>query len=303
MALSAQLANQLTNDSAQRNLDRDVRDEITLAESQIRQRAGLGLFTLSFNARIIGNPIGNPQNDDALTERQIDFREHFIDLGYLVSIDPQNGNWFLNWEDVGAESKVSVYSIRTTVTPGAISQQTIDVIDNFFDGLTPSATSKTEFTGDLDETLFGATTSNFYEYTSVVEQQDDTDHSSGVLDALRASGLGYIEDTRITGVGGATNTTTPTNTLDISDGSTTVTITVGGTGSATDFVSAVNNNTTLQAINIRADISGPDLLLINDLAGILIATNNVGDVLGDLFGLASPQTGVVTDNTEVFKII
>jgi hypothetical protein len=67
-------------------------------------------------------------------------------------------------------------------------------------------------------------------------------------------------------------------------------------------VTAINSNSTLLALNIRGDINGPDVLIINDLAGTLIATNNVGDVLGDIFVLASPQTGILTDNVEVYKL-
>jgi hypothetical protein len=149
---------------------------------------------------------------------------------------------------------------------------------------------------------FGAPNSVFYEYTSKANQQDDADNSVGLKSALRASGLGYVDDTRILGVGGAANTTVNTNTIDVSNGTTTVTVTVGGTGTAVDLVTAINSNATLLALSIVGDINGPDVLIINNLAGTLIATNNAGDVLGDIFGLSSPQTGVLTDNTEVYKL-
>ena len=68
-------------------------------------------------------------------------------------------------------------------------------------------------------------------------------------------------------------------------------------------MAAINSNPTLQAIKIVGDINGPDVLIVNTLAGTLIATNNVGDVLWDIFGIPmSPTVGVVTNNTEVYKL-
>jgi hypothetical protein len=308
MTLTADQANQFTLDTIVKNTDSDLTTELQLAEQQIRQRIRAEFFTLAFNATIIGNPSGDPSDDSNLTPSQILFRDHWTDDGYKVSISIVNGSgfWFLNWADVGTELLTSLYSIRTTVTPGAIEQQTIDSIDNFFDSLPLRATSLTTLVpfsgGDIDENDFGAPSSTFYEYTSLVNQQDDTDYTTELKTALRASGLGYVDDNRITGVGGATNTTSNTNTLDVSDGTTTVTVTVGGTGTAVDLVAAINANSTLQAINIVGDINGPDVLIVNTLAGTLIATNNVGDVLGDIFGLGSPENGVITDNTEVYKL-
>ncbi len=308
MTLTADQANQFTQDTIVKNTDTDLTTELQRAEQQIRQRIRGEFFKLSFNATIIGNPSGDPSDDDNLTSTQILFRDHFTGDGYKVGISIVNGTdfWLLDWADVGAEVLTSLYSIRTTVTPGAIEQQTIDAIDNFFNSLPLRATSITTLVpfndGDIDEGDFGAPSSTFYEYTSLVNQQDDTDHTTALKTALRASGLGYVDDNRITGVGGATNTTLLTNTLDVSDGTTTVTVTVGGTGTAVDLVAAINANSTLQALNIVGDINGPDVLIVNTLAGTLIVTNNVGDVLGDIFGLASPQTGVITDNTEVYKL-
>ena len=306
MTLTANQANQFTQNSITLTLDQEVTNELQRAENQIRSRARARFFTLDFNATIIGNPSGDPIDDSNLTPSQIQFRDHFTGDGFKVGISPQTGFWFLDWADVGAEILTSLYSIRTTVTPGSIEQQTIDTINTFFDGLALRATSLTTLVpfggGDIDEGDFGAPSSTFYEYTALVNQQDDTDHSVGLKTALRASGLGYVDDTRITGVGGATNTTVNTNTIDVSNGTTTVTITVGGTGTAIDLVAAINANSTLQALSIVGDINGPDVLIINNLAGTLIATNNVGDVLGDIFGLSSPQSGVLTDNTGVYKL-
>ena len=306
MTLTASQANQFTQDSITLSMTQEVDNELQRAENQIRSRARARFFTLDFNANIIGNPSGDPTDDSNLTPTQIEFRDHFTGDGYKVGISPQTGFWFLDWANVGVEILTSLYSIRTTVTPGAIEQQTIDSINTFFNGLSLRATSLTTLVpvggGDIDEGDFGAPSSTFYEYTALVNQQDDTDHSADLKTSLRASGLGYVDDTRVTGVGGAANTTANTNTVDVSNGTTTVTITVGGTGTAIDLVAAINANSTLQAISIVGDINGPDVLIVNNLAGILIVTNNVGDVLGDIFALSTPQNGVLTDNTEVYKL-
>ena len=272
----------------------------------MRQRIGQEFYTLSYNATIIGNPSGDPSDDSNLTLTQIAFRDHWTNDGYKVGISPQAGWWLLNWANIGAEILTSLYSIRTTVTPGAVEQATITTINNFFDSLPLRATSRTSLVpfggGDIDENEFGAPSSTFYEYTALVNQQDEADNSDALQTALRASGLGYVDDNRITGINGATNTTLLTNTLDVSDGTTSVTVAVGGTGTAVDLVAAINANPTLQAIHIVGDINGPDVLIVNTLAGTLIATNNAGDVLGDIFGLASPTVGAVTNNTEVYKL-
>jgi len=306
MTLTANQSNQITKDTILRNTDSELTTELQLAEQQIRQRIRGEFFTLDYNATIVGNPTGDPADDDNLTPLQLLFRDHWTDDGYKIGVSPQTGFWIINWSEVGAEVLTVLYSVRTTVTPGAVEQQTIDSIDNYFNTLALRATSRTSLVpfngGDINENDFGAPSSTFYEYTSLVNQQDATDNSAGLKTALRASGLGYVDDNRITGIGGATNTTLNTNTLNVSDGTTTVTVTVGGTGTATDLVAAINANPTLQAISIVGDINGADVLIVNNLAGTLIATNNVGDVMGDIFGLGSPQTGVVTDNTEVYKL-
>jgi len=306
MTLTANQANQITQDTIAKNSNDELTTELQLAERQIRARIRAEFFDLSYNATIVGNPTADPIDDDNLTALQILFRDHWTSDGYKVGIHPQSGWWLLDWADAGSEVLTSLYSIRTTVAPGTVSQQTIDTIDNFFDTLSLRATSRTSLVpfngGDIDETDFGAPSSTFYEYTALVNQQDDTDHSDDLKTALRASGLGYFDDNRITGIGGAANTTASTNTIDIGNGTTTVTITVGGTGTATDLVNAINANPTLQGINIVGDINASDVLIINSIGGTLIATNNVGDVLGDIFGLASPQVGAITDNTEVYKL-
>lgn len=303
MVFDAQQANNLTNYAIQQNEDNAVSQEISNAESAIRQAGQFEAFKVAFNATIIGNPVN--LDDETLSPEQTRFRDHFIDNDYIVKIDTETGYWLLDWSATGAEVATSMYSVRTTVLPGPVSGQTIGAINSYFSGLIPIVTSRAEVVtingGDVPESLFGAADSTFYEYIVLAEQPDDTDHSVGLKAALAASGFGYVDDTRIAGVGTAlTAVASIGDEIDISDGTTTITVTLTGT-TASSFVTQVNADTGLQAINIVADINGTDLLLINTLGGILTATNVTGDPVGDLFSLASPASGVLTDNTEVFK--
>lgn len=308
MTLNATQARNFTDDSITRNLSTDVNGEIQQAENRIRQAAAFGKFKVAYNAQVIGNPPGSPQTSN-LTTAQQQFLDHFETKGYVVGVDDNSGFWLLDWAEAGSEITVSIYSVRTTATPGGIASQTISAIDSFFSNRSPVVTSKTTLVdplssgGDIPESDFGAPDSTFYEYLVIADQQNDTNHAADLKVALKASGLGYTDETRIVGSGTAGNTTSPSNSLNISNGSTIVLITVGGTGTATDFVNSVNANTTLQSINISADINGSDVVLRNNVGGTLTATNNVGNVLGDLFALASPQTGALVDNTEVYKIV
>ena len=218
MTLDAQQAHNLTLATIDLKDRQRLNDELTFAERQIRSRISAETFTLSFNARIIGNPIASPGEDSNLTPLQILFRDHFILDGFKVTLDPDNGNWLISWEDVGSEIDITVYSVRTTVTPGPVSQQTIDAINNFFSSIIPSATSKTVLVdtnpssgGDIPEPDFGAPDSTFYEYLVLAEQQNDTDHTSALKAHLRATGLGYVDDTRVTGVDTLTNNTASVN--------------------------------------------------------------------------------------------
>lgn len=171
--------------------------EVDLTERAIRNAGNRKQFAVLFNARIIGNPIGDPQDDNLLTALQIAYRDTFINGGYLVTLDADSGHWSLSWDAQDVEALVSVYSVRTTVIPGAIEQPTIDVIDSYFDSLAPVVKSATSLVNvspgaDTDENDFGAAISTFYEYISVVRQQDSTqDYSAGLRTSLTATTLGY----------------------------------------------------------------------------------------------------------------
>ena len=312
MVLSASQANSLTFSSIQITDEQKLDQELASAEARIRQVAGLGRFKLGYNALILGNPVDDPQDDSNLTDLQIQFRDHFNDQGYIVSLEPVTGFWLLDWSEVGAENQVTIYSARTTVLPGPVSQATIDAINTYFAGVTPAVNSRVVLVdtdppsgGDIPEADFGAPDSTFFEYTIIAEQQNDFNHKDAIKTALKATGLGYDDETRITESSGASNTTAPGNEISITDGTTLVTLTLVDTDSstfveATEFVAQVNANTTLQSIFITADINGPDLVLRNNIGGLLTIANVTGDPIGDLFG--GQTTGTLVDNVEVYKI-
>jgi len=197
MVFSAIDANVFTTNAITIQSNNDLQREIDLTERTIRNAATRQLFTVAYDARIIGNPFKDPQDDDALTALQISYRDALVDAGYLVTLHAETGFWGISWDETGVESLVSVYSIRTTVLPGAISAQTIVTIDTFFEALFPTVSSTTSLLdvgpgSDTDEGDFGATDSEFYEYIAVVRQQDQTlDHSTALRTALTQSGLGY----------------------------------------------------------------------------------------------------------------
>ena len=199
MVLSSSAARNLTNNAITFQNNRDVQQEVNLAEQAVRNATNRQLFRVAYNAFTIGNPVEDPQDNDALTANQIAFRDNFVNAGYVVGRDSETGFWLLSWETVGAESLVNVYSVRTIVTPGTVETQTIAAIDNFFETLTPVVQARSVLVnpassgGDVNEADFGATASVFYEYVAVVEQSDDTDHSVGLRTNLIAAGLGYVD--------------------------------------------------------------------------------------------------------------
>ena len=194
MVLRSSNANILTT-NAIRVQDRNIlRQEISLAESAIRNAANQQQFRTVYNSRNIGNPPGNPVRA-TLTVLQQEFYQAFITAGYQVGLDAASGFWSFRWAARSAEGLVRVYSIRTIVLPGAIHTQTVNAINSFFVGLVPTVTSRVVLisggTGVINETDFGATERVFYEYVAVVQQADLVDHRNALRASLVASGLGY----------------------------------------------------------------------------------------------------------------
>lgn len=198
MVLPAPTVALITNNNITTQEGLDLQREVDLTERAIRNAAGRLRFNVIHNARIIGNPPSDPMTSNTLTDVQIAYRDAFVAAGYLVSLDADTGVWRLSWEAAGAESLVNVYSIRTTLTPGAVSTLTIAEINAFFAQQIPVVKSHTTVVsvglgGDTNENQFGATGSVFYEYLAVVRQQDRViDHSTALRNRLVNSSIGYL---------------------------------------------------------------------------------------------------------------
>ncbi len=179
------------------NATRKVADEIIRLEGIINKASGVGAFQTGYNALVVGNPAVDVENHDGLTELQLEFLTILTDTGYVVSRDPNSGWWVVDWSQDGPEEVIKIYTIRTTLAPGPVSAATITLLENFLLAHNPSATSRiTLFSpegsgGNVDETLFGATASTFYEYVAAVTQQDSLDYSTALKAALTGSVIGY----------------------------------------------------------------------------------------------------------------
>lgn len=196
MTLSATEAITLTANAISVQDSQDLRAEVTRAESAIRNATTRQLYAVLYDASIVGNPDVDPSNDDGLTAQQIAFRDAFEATGFVLGRDEDSGLWSISWDSQGAEHLVSVYSIRTTLAPGAVQTATITNIETYFETLTPKVLARVSIVpyngGDIDETEFGAVASVSYEYIAVVTQPNSTlDYSTGLKSALVASGLGY----------------------------------------------------------------------------------------------------------------
>lgn len=196
MTLTSGTAIALTNIAVSNNASQDLQTEVGLTEAAILNATGREKFEVLYNAPTVGNPPADPQVDANLTPLQISYRDAFVDAGFFVSLDSESGFWKFSWALTGADALVSIYSLRTTLSPGAISAQTITAISNYLEGLTPIVRATIELapnSGDLDETAFGGTTQTNYEYTIVAQQPDDTDHADDIRSAVIAAGLGYVD--------------------------------------------------------------------------------------------------------------
>lgn len=181
----------LTNNTLLRTSSDDVQLEVSLAEGRIRGAAGLGLYSTHYNATIIGNPQVDPRTHTDLPPNQLQFFELFVDAGYTVSVDTATGYWLFSWNAQGAETLVQIYTFRTTLDPTGIIDLTKVAIENFFASLRPVVHSAITFNNFIDEAGFGGTTSTFYEFTVVTDQQEPTNLSNGLKTAVLIQGLGY----------------------------------------------------------------------------------------------------------------
>jgi hypothetical protein len=181
----------LTNNSLLKTNSDDLQLEISLAENRIRAAAGLGLYNTTYNATIIGNPQTDPRLHTDLPPNQLDFFDAFVDAGYVVTVDTATGYWAFSWSAEGAESLVQIYTFRTVFNPTAIIDDTKIAIENFFAALRPTVHSVVSYNNFIDEAGFGGTSSTFFEFTIVTDQQDPTDLSNGLRTAVIGQGLGY----------------------------------------------------------------------------------------------------------------
>ena len=198
MVLPVSQAQSYTNTAIINTSTEDVTREVQITEGGIRTAAGQEKFKVIHNARIIGNPLGDPNVDVNLSEQQIAYRDVYNNAGYIVGLDEDTGYWVIDWSFVGPEELVSVYSVRTIELPGAgLSQDTLDQIDLFFSDVLPAVTSTSLIIpingGDIDETDFGGTISVFYEYMVIVTQPNDDDHSTDLRDSLTTNLTAYVD--------------------------------------------------------------------------------------------------------------
>lgn len=176
-----------------------LQSEVDHTERDIRNAANRQLFKVAHNATFIGNPIGDPATTSNLTPIQITYRDTFIDAGYLVYLDAVTGYWGFSWESSNVEEQVSLYSVRTIVVPGGISDSTITTIEAYFNNLIPVSFARASLANvspgaDTDEDDFGAPISTFYEYPVLVTQQNPSeDYSAGLRAVLVGAGLGYTD--------------------------------------------------------------------------------------------------------------
>lgn len=195
MTIPASQAVAYTNTAIGLTASTEVSREIQLTESAIRTATRQQRFKITYNARVVGNPQGDPFDDSLLTPTQIDYRDAWVNAGYQVLQDEDTGYWIISWEPVGAESMVTQYSVRTTLNPGTVSQLTIDQLELFFDGVIPASTANAFIMpingGDIDENDFGAVVSVFYEYIVLVSQPVTTDYSTDIKTRLVANVTGY----------------------------------------------------------------------------------------------------------------
>lgn len=192
MVLLANTARTYTSKTEQLRALDDLQKETTAFENAIRTAANQERYEMSYDAQTIGNPIGDPNVDANLTENQKTFRDALLTSGYILSYDEDNGFWHISWNEQGPEELVSIYILRTSVTPGAIIEQTKTSIETYFSGVSPAVRSRVEFFDTQPSTEYGIVTdAPFYEYIAFVDQPNDVDHSSDLELHIRASGLGY----------------------------------------------------------------------------------------------------------------
>lgn len=193
MVLPAAAALTITNTAITYTDNSEVQVEVSNAEIQVQKATGKGVFAITYNANIVGNPAIDPRMFTAdLPPNQQRFYNAFVESGYIVGLDPLCGFWSINWAATGPEAQVLVYSLRTSFDPTAVVDRTISALQVFFNGLVPVVHTDIAYNGNIDETSFGGSASTYYEFTIVAGQDSDrTDHSTLVEGFITTQGLGF----------------------------------------------------------------------------------------------------------------
>lgn len=190
MGISATTANSISQTSLSKiNTDKVV-GEVDKMERAIMNASGRGQFYALLNAKVIGNPSADPSQTEELSGLQRVFRDVFVTRGYTMTIDGNTGYWKAVWETQVMDVIPQVYSIRTTVTPGALVTQTITTINTLFAELSPPVSVTSKLVESLEDP---------YEYTIIVNQLDQSvSYVDEITTALVTSGLGYtMENTTV----------------------------------------------------------------------------------------------------------
>lgn len=101
MVLNASLAANRTLEAINKSNAEKLQYEVTQCESVILTAASKGLYSTAYDAKQIGNPLGNPMLDanvPGVLQKQ--FRDRFVAAGYTVGLDSISGRWKLTWEPV-----------------------------------------------------------------------------------------------------------------------------------------------------------------------------------------------------------
>jgi hypothetical protein len=186
MVLPAESALTYTVQAIAATNNSDLSTEVSFAEIKIRAATALGVYVISYNANIVGNPALDPRIFTAdLPILQQNFYNAFIDAGYIVGLDTLTGYWSINWAASGPETQVLVYSLRTMFDPTTIITQTTNAIMSYFGSLLPVVYTYTTYNGQ---------TATFYEFTVIAGQDSDrTNHAANLLGFLTTRNIGYTD--------------------------------------------------------------------------------------------------------------
>lgn len=190
MVLPASLAYTFTTQAKNDSDDETIKKVVSSCEAVIQRAISNGFYSTLFDGGDIGKPLGDVNDDSALTPLQVRFRDEMTSAGYVVS--SEKGWWKLSWGSIDIETSVVTYLVYTSVTPGAIYQQTINAINSALQTLVPPVRANIVLTPDFNESDVGKVDQNIALYVVTAHQQDKaTNNTTTIMNALTSSGLGY----------------------------------------------------------------------------------------------------------------